>query len=155
MRIPKLGDYKDYFLTVKAPSGEVLAKAELQQIIYEGSTMMSQHFKYLLTQGVLYALLFATTHLDATIFTVTNTSDAVPLGPVGSLRAAIQAVNAGLGGDTIVFDIPASGPGYDPTTNTWTIKPVQDLDAIRKQVIINGYSPQYGVKPQYANRWWF
>ena len=27
--------------------------------------MTFQHFKYLLTQGVLYALLFATTHLDA------------------------------------------------------------------------------------------
>ena len=116
--------------------------------MHERSTMMSQHFKYLLTQGALVcALLCATTDLDATTYIVKNTLDAFPVGPKDSLRAAIQAVNLGSGGDTIVFDIPKGGPGYDPATNTWTITPVRDLDSIIKQVTIDGYSPQMGSSP--------
>ena len=108
--------------------------------------MTFQQFKNLFRQGV-FACALVMMPLQATTYTVNSASDQYPIGDPGTLRWAVQQVNAGSGGDTIVFDIPASGPGYDPATNTWTIKPVQDLDAITKQVTIDGYSLQMGSKP--------
>ena len=103
--------------------------------------MTFQHFKNLLTQGAFAcSLLIVMMPLQATTYTVTSTADQYPIGNPGTLRWAIQQVNAGSGGDTIVFDIPTSGPGYDPVTNIWTIQPVQDLDSITQQVTIDGYS---------------
>ena len=103
--------------------------------------MAFQHFKNLLTQGAFAcSLLIVMMPLQATTYTVISTADEYPIGNPGTLRWAIQQVNAGTGGDTIVFEIPTSGPGYDPVTNTWTIQPVQDLDPISQQVTIDGYS---------------
>ncbi len=78
--------------------------------------------------------------LHAVTYQVTSTADALT-PPVGTLRWAIQQVNAGAGtGDTISFNIATSDPGYDSATNTWTIQPVQDLDSITQQVTIDGYT---------------
>jgi hypothetical protein len=68
---------------------------------------------------------------------VSNSAD---YGP-GSLRQAIYDVNnvSGLtpGVDTITFDIPTSDPGYDPTTNSWTIAPSEPLPRITNPVSID------------------
>ena len=49
-------------------------------------------------------------------------------------------------GDTIDFKIPKTDAGYDPTTNTWTIVPIQDLDAITQQVTIDGILAKGWIK---------
>jgi hypothetical protein len=77
-------------------------------------------------------------------FTVTNTADSGS----GSLRAAILASNATPGPNSIDFAIPAStapnlnGPvdGFDPNTQSWTIKPKTALPPITTQVTIDGYT---------------
>jgi hypothetical protein len=69
---------------------------------------------------------------QAATFTVTKTSDTYPTGQTGELRWAIQRCNATTGSHQILFNIPGTGP--------FTIKPVRDLDNIRRPVVINGYS---------------
>jgi hypothetical protein len=80
-----------------------------------------------------------------TTFLVNNTADSGP----GSLRAAIIASNnATPGPNSIDFAIPASNAsklnmpvsGFDPNTQTWTIKPLTALPAITTQVTIDGYT---------------
>ena len=75
--------------------------------------------------------------LLAQTFTVTNTLDD---GSTGSLRWAINSVNAdiGLGVDTIAFDIP--GPGVH------TIAVGSPLPAVQRPVVIDGYT-QPGSSP--------
>ncbi len=65
-----------------------------------------------------------------TTFIVTNTNDKGG----GSLRAAINAVNADKGKpvDTIDFNIPGTGP--------FTISPLSALPAVTHAVLIDGYS---------------
>src|SRR2546421_410056 len=46
---------------------------------------------------------------DAATFTVTNTSDAFPAAPAGSLRDALDQANTGANADTIVFASGVSG----------------------------------------------
>ncbi|PYI87952.1 MAG: hypothetical protein DMF03_12255, partial [Verrucomicrobia bacterium] len=50
----------------------------------------------------------------AATLTVTNTNDNL----AGSLRQAIRDASSG---DTIVFNIPTNDPGYNATTQTWTV----------------------------------
>ncbi len=76
------------------------------------------------------------------VFTVTNTLDD---GSVGSLRWAIQQVNADGAAtaaqpDIINFNIPSNDPGFDAGTGVGTIQPTSDLDTVTNPVIINGYS---------------
>ena len=92
-------------------------------------------------------LLLSSTYLHAETYTVTTTTDSGP----GSLRDAINTINLSTDPtNTINFLIPAGGPGYDPTTNTWTIVPQSDLANIIKQVTIDGYT-QPGSKPATIN----
>ena len=76
---------------------------------------------------------------------VTNTNDSGP----GSLRQAILDANGNHSGpNDIQFAIPASTspllnvpvPGFDPTTQTWTINLASPLPPITSQVDIDGYS---------------
>ena len=69
-------------------------------------------------------------------YIVTNTADSGS----GSLRAAIEAADASTGSFTIDFDIPTSDPGYDPSTNFWTIAVASALPAVTELVTIDGYS---------------
>ena len=79
-------------------------------------------------------------------FIVSNTGDS----GAGTLRSAIQATDNdhSLGVDDIVFDIPASTapnlnvrvPGFDPSTQTWTITLDSPLPTITHSVSIDGYS---------------
>ncbi len=62
---------------------------------------------------------------------VTNTKDSL----VGSLRQAVQDANAG---DTIVFQIPTSDPGYDATNSTWTITLTSGQLSVSSSVTIDG-----------------
>jgi hypothetical protein len=73
-------------------------------------------------------------------FTVTDTLDD---GNTGSLRWAINQVNAdtGTGVDTIDFNIPGTGP--------FTIAPSSPLPAVTRPVLIDGYS-QTGASPNTA-----
>ena len=80
-------------------------------------------------------------------FTVNTTADTAASWPPylapGHHRSQRQP-----GPDTISFNIPASTapnldvpvPGFDPTTQTWTIKPATPLPTITDQVSIDGYS---------------
>jgi hypothetical protein len=63
---------------------------------------------------------------------VTNTGDNL----AGSLRQAIQSDSAP--GDTIVFQIPKTDPGYDSTTNTFTINLTSAGLTIDKSLTIDG-----------------
>ena len=76
---------------------------------------------------------------------VTNTNDSGP----GSLRQAILDADGNSSGQNdIRFAIPASTspllnipvPGFDPTTQTWTINLDSPLPPITSQVNIDGYS---------------
>ena len=77
-------------------------------------------------------------------FIVTNTSDSGP----GSLRQAIINADAASSPSDILFDIPAATdpllaipvPGFDPSTQTWTITLNSPLPAITQTVSIDGYS---------------
>jgi len=82
----------------------------------------------------LAAALLVGAKLAATSIEVTNTNDSGP----GSLRQAILDLNAGSGGTSITFAIPASG--------LQTITLATELPAITKQVTIDGYS-QAGALP--------
>src|SRR5262245_24124132 len=72
--------------------------------------------------------------LAAATFTVTNTDDSGP----GSLRQAIDDVNAAPGADTIVFAIAGAG--------VHTITPQSLLPIINEAVTIDGYT-QPGSSP--------
>jgi hypothetical protein len=74
-------------------------------------------------------LLLAASAADAqTTFTVTTTNNAGP----GSLRQALLDANATAGADTIVFDIPGTGPHR--------IRPLSALPTITDPVTIDGYT---------------
>lgn len=69
----------------------------------------------------------------AATFTVTNTFDS----GAGSLRQAILDANAnGATPHTIVFNIPASDPGFDGSV--FTIKPLSPLPEVRGGITIDG-----------------
>ncbi len=81
--------------------------------------------------------------------TVTTTADngSKSAPTPGSLRAAIQAANAAPG-STISFLIPTSDPGYNASTNTWTITVPSVLPTITRATIVNGESqPGYAGSP--------
>ncbi len=98
------------------------------------------------------------------VFTVTNTSDAIITsneptqytGPAGSLRAAMFNANNAGGPAEIVFNIPTTDPGYEPSTGTFLIQPLSQstpgsfndfaLPPINQTVIIDGYT-QPGASP--------
>ena len=63
---------------------------------------------------------------NAGIFVVTNTDDSGP----GSLRQAIIEADTSANADTILFNIPPSDPGYDPTAGVWIIQPVSAFPLI-------------------------
>jgi hypothetical protein len=68
---------------------------------------------------------------------VTNTADS----GVGSLRQAIiHADTMGSAGDHIVFDIPTTDLGYNPTTGAFTIRPQSALPLVSTPVSIDGYT---------------
>jgi len=78
-------------------------------------------------------------------FTVTDTSDSV--NDPGSLRHVLTASNqSGPGPNTIDFNIPTSDPGFNATTQTWTLAPASALPAISVPVVIDAYS-QPGAAP--------
>lgn len=81
-------------------------------------------------------LLIASSQVAGTTFTVTNTSDSGP----GSLRDALNQANSTTGTDTIVFQIPGSGPH--------TILPNSQLPQLIDQagVLMDGLS-QSGATP--------
>jgi len=78
------------------------------------------------------------------LFTVTNTNDSGP----GSLRQAIIAANTTPGLNDISFAIPAATdpnlsipvPGFDPSTQDWTITLQSPLPPITDSVSIDGYT---------------
>jgi parallel beta-helix repeat protein len=73
--------------------------------------------------------LFVSSALTAATFTVTNTADS----GAGSLRDAINQVNAGAGNDTIAFNIPGAG--------VHRIQPLTDLPAIvQPNTLVDGYT---------------
>ena len=89
-------------------------------------------------------------------YAVLNTNDA----GTGSLRQAIINANKDTSPDDIVFNIPASTaplldvpvPGFDPVTQTWTIKLVTPLPAITNTVSLDGYTEApVGVPYRYSN----
>jgi hypothetical protein len=76
---------------------------------------------------------------------VNTTADSGP----GSLRQAIINANSGTGTGTITFDLLTTDPGYDLTTNTWTIPLQSPLPPITAAVLINGTTqPGYGKGAQ-------
>jgi hypothetical protein len=87
--------------------------------------MTSKHLK-----RVFFAVgLFVSSALTAATFTVTNTADS----GAGSLRDAINQVNAGAGNDTIAFNIPGAG--------VHRIQPLTDLPAIvQPNTLVDGYT---------------
>ncbi|MDB9313625.1 S8 family serine peptidase [Spirulina sp. CS-785/01] len=64
---------------------------------------------------------------------VTNTNDS----GAGSLRAVLEWANANPGTDLISFNIPTTDPGYNATTNTFTIQPLSALPKITDAIILD------------------
>jgi hypothetical protein len=64
--------------------------------------------------AMLIAIVFLAITADAATIAVVNTNDAL----AGSLRQAIQDANPG---DTIIFQIPTTDPGYEATRAIYTI----------------------------------
>jgi hypothetical protein len=90
-------------------------------------------------------------------FVVDNTADS----GAGSLRQAIVDANAAPGSSDIVFHIPASKaadldvpvPGFDPTTQDWTITLASPLPAVTNSVTIDGFSQaQFPVPYRYPTQ---
>jgi hypothetical protein len=74
------------------------------------------------------------------VLLVTSTSDAGP----GSLRQAIIDANNHVGGDSIVFNIPTSDPGYNSLLGVWTIKPLTPLPTFTDDgTVIDGESQSF------------
>ncbi len=70
---------------------------------------------------------------------VDNTSDSPLVG--GTLRDAIMAVDLSTTTpNSIVFNIPKSDPGYNPSTGTFTISPLSELPQITNSALIDGTS---------------
>ena len=84
----------------------------------------------ILLSTVLIALAAVST--QAAILFVSNTQDS----GAGSLRGTVAAAGAG---DTIVFNIPTSDPGYDPSTGVFTIYMAGEI-VIDKDLTITGPS---------------
>jgi hypothetical protein len=71
------------------------------------------------------------------VILVTKTDDSGP----GSLRQAMLDANSHVGGDSIVFNIPKTDPGYNSVLGVWTIKPLTSLPTLTDDgTIINGES---------------
>jgi hypothetical protein len=90
-------------------------------------------------------------------FVVTNTNDS----GLGSLRQAILNADAAAYPSEIYFDIPAATdnllsvpvPGFDPVTQTWTIKPLTPLPVITQTVTIDGFTQaESGVPFRYPDQ---
>jgi CSLREA domain-containing protein len=100
------------------------------------------------TLGAISSAILTITYTGGTgsEFVVTNTA----ISGAGSLWQAITDVNAdpNPGVDHIIFEIPASTaanlnvavPGFDPSTQTWTISLTNPLPVITHPVSIDGYS---------------
>ena len=76
-----------------------------------------------------------------------NSAGDDPSGPSAgtvTLRDAINAVDAGTA-DSIHFNIPTTDPGYDGTTEVWTITLAADLPALDKPVFIDGSTQPGGA----------
>jgi hypothetical protein len=70
---------------------------------------------------------------------VVTTLDVPVIG--GTLRDAILAVDASTStANTIIFNIPKSDPGYNPSTGTFAISPQSELPQITSPVLIDGTS---------------
>jgi hypothetical protein len=68
---------------------------------------------------------------------VTNSNDT----GAGSLRQAILDANALAGPDSIVFDIPASDPGYVPgPPSYWSIQPASMLPALSDTAVVDAFT---------------
>ena len=66
---------------------------------------------------------------------VTNTNDSGE----GSLRQAMADADENPGADSVVFNIPASDPGYNSTTGVWTIQLTAALEEVlNDSMIIDG-----------------
>jgi subtilisin-like proprotein convertase family protein/predicted nucleotidyltransferase len=75
---------------------------------------------------------------------VTNTKDSGP----GSLRAVLNWANSNPGKDTVIFKIPSTDPGYNTSTNAFTIRPLSPLPQITDSAIIDGTTqPGYSTRP--------
>jgi uncharacterized repeat protein (TIGR01451 family) len=81
-----------------------------------------------------------------TPFMVMNTVDS----GAGSLRQAILDSNAApppAGGTNLIeFNIPTTDPGYNVTSQSWTIAPLTSLPTVTAPALINGYT-QPGASP--------
>ena len=83
---------------------------------------------------------------------VVNTTDDVDDGTCDfahcSLREAVESAAYEQGPHVIMFDIPTSDPGYDPSTGVWTIQPTNGF-TLPADVTIDGYvgsTPEGGIR---------
>ncbi|MDQ4120238.1 MAG: hypothetical protein M3209_02075 [Acidobacteriota bacterium] len=113
--------------------------------------MKRTHFLYLvilLTASLVLVESLSVRRAEAATLVVTTTTDngdnTTPTA--GSLRAAIVTANSTGGADTINFNIPASDPNCNATTNVCTIAPPAPLPSITAPVSIDGYT-QPGASP--------
>ncbi len=91
------------------------------------------------------ALLYCAGQLNATTLVVFNANDSL----AGSLR---QAILNSAAGDTIVFHIPTSDPGYDPATGVFTISLSSAELAINHNLVIDGGTNKITVPAQCCRR---
>lgn len=89
--------------------------------------------RLLVVLPMLLALTGATLAAHASTVVVANTNDSGP----GSLRQAILDANANPGtADAVVFNVPASDPGFNGST--FTIRPLSELPVVLRATTIDG-----------------
>jgi hypothetical protein len=96
-------------------------------------------FTYQATDGTtLSDVATLTISVNPKTYVVTSTADS----GTGSLRWAINQANlaSSPAPDIIDFAIPNTDPGYNASTNAWTIQPASALPAIAHATLIDGYS---------------
>ncbi len=71
-----------------------------------------------------------------------NTADEVCDDGTGActLRAAIEQANALVGFDRIYFNISTTDPGYNSSTDTFTVSPASALPAIVEEAVVDGFT---------------
>jgi len=83
-------------------------------------TRETHHIRF--SAALLIAGLFSSSWANTHV--VTHTADS----GAGSLRQAMMDADVnGSGPDTIVFNIPRNGAGYDAASGTWTIRPLMEM----------------------------
>ncbi|HLO49799.1 MAG TPA: S8 family serine peptidase, partial [Kamptonema sp.] len=143
------GDYQGLSGNVTIPAGQSSVEIPIR-ILDDNSVEGEETARVTLSSGQDYTIgkdasaTVAIADNDELPNVVTNTKDSGS----GSLRAVLNWANSNPGKDTVIFKIPTTDPGYNSSTNNFTIQPLSALPQITDSVIIDGTTqPGFSERP--------